>query len=229
MHAALEDFIETYTCVAHPNEIKFAHSSGSNFNAENIEAVILDALELDPATYSVSVTGNFNDPGVGFGQDVGASNVEVYVENTVTGETTATYTINVSSRKLNKVITTMALYACHEESELWKPIENTLSAYLCSQHEDDGDPWTVLHFVFPDAASFTQENFEAAIRAAIGTEDGTIVISKYDPERLDQERANRFYVYEWNGKVLELTQEFDCLCSTDATVTEAQISTHPTP
>ncbi|MBQ3900473.1 MAG: hypothetical protein II736_02000, partial [Clostridia bacterium] len=231
MIAAFEDFLDEYLCVTH-NALTTAHNGGSNFNANNIAALVLSTMGLDAGTYSVVLNGSISDPGVGIGQFCGASNVEIYVVNNTTGEETEHETINLSSRKLNHVsgIGTVCLYTCPEDSMLWKPIEETLDAMICHHTDGDGDPYDIIHAVFPDAESFTQENFVTAIRAAIGTNDGEIVITKFDPARLNTDSSCRFYVYEWVDGVLEATGEYSCLCSVDSSVTTpALIGTHVEP
>ncbi len=228
MHAAFEEFLDEYLCATH-GALTTMHNGGGNFNATNVATLALETMGLDAETYSVVVNGEIKDPGLDIGQFAGADNVEIYVKNNVTGEETEHETISLSSRKLNHVsdVSTMCLYTCPEDSEVWKPAEETLGALYCTDgsHEDP-----IIHALFPDEASFTEENFAAVVKAAVADIDGAeVFVTKFDAARLNTESTCRVYIYKWNDKVLEATNEISFLCSTasvDAPVLSAE---HPVP
>ncbi|MBR3991687.1 MAG: hypothetical protein IKI91_06080, partial [Clostridia bacterium] len=213
MHKAFEEFLDTYLCVTH-GALTTMHKGGSNYNAANLAALVLDTMGLDAETYSVVINGDISDPGVGIGQFCGAGGVEIYVKNNVTGEETEHETISVSSRKLNHVEYdgTICLYTCPEDSVVWKPAEEILDRYVCT---DDSYEDPIIHALFPDEASFTEENFVALIAAELGAVEGhQIQVTKFDPARLNTDSTCRVYVYKWNDNVLEATNEISFICST---------------
>ncbi|MBR3991921.1 MAG: hypothetical protein IKI91_07265, partial [Clostridia bacterium] len=126
-------------------------------------------------------------------------------------------------RKLNHVAYdgVICLYTCPEDSEMWKPAEEILGGYICSD-ASHGDP--TIHALFPDADSITEDNMAAAVLAALEGIDGAEVGFSWF-----EDGYAGVYLTKWNENVLEATDVFEVVSSVadvDAPVLSAE---HPVP